>query len=226
MDQYRTHDRAFFSPTPHICAIVRLTRRAFTVSNCAIPPASPREPSISLYAVLVFRVYFSESPCAMTRKYSKNLMARWWVKGGQAWFSKKPQGWRYSSDSFRRWVQSPREAGGRRVFPGHCRGGTCALVFVPLDDCFAHGGEDIHSMNRTSRIRSQEVATSPHPRDELEVMLWVYGNGRMPQTGLTPRASGSAPSAILDFTRMGNQSVVAHEPFDLAAIWPIRGDVA
>lgn len=23
----------------------------------------------------------------MTRKYSKNLMAGWWVKGGQAWFS-------------------------------------------------------------------------------------------------------------------------------------------
>ena len=116
------------------------------------------------------------------------------------------------------------------------------LEVLSLDDCFAHGGEDIRPRN-TTRINNVERRRgcrlcecdfengsghffSSHPRDKLEHISWVYANGRMQQTGLTPRASGSAPSTILDLTRMGNQSVVAREPFDPPAIWPIRRDVA
>lgn len=45
--------------------------------------------------------------------------------------------------------------------------------------------------------------------------------------GLTPVADGSAFNAILDFTRAGTQSDVAHAPRRAPPqIWPIRRQVA
>lgn len=88
---------------------------------------------------------------------------------------KKPQGWRYSSDSFRRWVQSPREAGGRRVFPGHCRGGTCALVFVPLKTMLDRLRPTSRPSNSWSISASWHSGTrkSPLGKPALRIVIWM-----------------------------------------------------